>query len=104
MFCNRYNRLERKPVMAKVSPAQFVRQVRQEISVFPGVAVTPVWQRSRFSYGEYCCCIFLACGYGAIERGTICSWVWWLRCSEIGEFEVGLHGETMVCSPRLFRF
>ena len=29
-----------------------------------------------FRDGKHCCCIFLACGYGAIERGSICSWVW----------------------------
>ena len=32
-FCNSFNRLKREAlVMAKVSPAQFVRQVRQEVS------------------------------------------------------------------------
>ena len=66
--------------MAKVSPAQFVRQVRQEISRISwatrrdtGLATITVFVMATIA------AIFPACGYGAIERGSICSWLWWLR-------------------------
>ncbi len=64
--------------MAKVSPAQFVRQVRQEISRISwanrretGVATLTVFIMATIASG-----VFSAGRFGAVKCGSIRSWPW----------------------------
>ena len=100
--------------MAKVSPAQFVRQVRQEISRISwanrretGVATLTVFIMATIA------AVFSAGRFGAVKCGSIRSWPWGLRTDEPVFYyvapvvsgvlkEVG-NGEALVCCSCLFR-